>query len=297
MLTFQDLYEECQEQTEDDSASTLTLLKRGLNQGAKKFGAVLGREWRTTTKTFSIVANQQFYQMPEDCLRPRWVTVTYGGITYPLTEIADIETWQDLNMTTETSSIPEFFYVRGSDEFGIWPIPSASISSGAQLNYERRMRDMTQADYTTGTITTVLNSAAIVGSGTTFTAQMVGRWLKVDDPYGDGMWYKIAAFTDATNIVLENAYAGISASSQSYTIGEVPDIPEEFHESLIDYACYRYYKRRRDAGAAREMKAAFAESLGECISNYSSKTGSQYYKPARLRKGYSYNRRRDYPVV
>lgn len=297
MLTFNSLYSEAQEQVQDPDATSLIVLKRAINQGAKKFGAILNREWRTSEKTFGIVAAQQYYQMPENSIRMKWVTITIGNIAYPLTEIADYETWQHLNMrTSTTSTVPEYYYVRGNDEFGIWPIPSATTANAGRLNYERRMRDMVEADYTTGTVTMTINSATVTGSGTTFTVAMVGRWLNVTTATGDGEWYKISAFTSTTVITLENTYSGATLASLAYTIGELPDIPEEFHESLVDYACYRYYRRRRDTVLARDMKSAFDESLLECQANYSSKTGSQYFRPIRLRQGYVHHHR-DYKVV
>jgi len=285
------LYQEVQEQVQDDSAASLVVIKRAINTGAKKFGAILNREWRNTNKTFSLVAGQQFYQTPEDCIRLKSVTVTISSIAYPLTLIEDEDTWNRLNMTVTTSSVPEYFYIRGSDEFGIWPKPSASVSDAGSINYERRMRDMSQADYTTGTITITNNSAAVVGVATTFTALMVGRSVKVNDANGDGMWYKISAFTDATNITLENTYAGATAGTLSYVIGELPDIPEECHESLIDYACYRYYMRRKDSQSAGGFKSLFDEALQECKSQYSSKTTSQYVRQVRVRTGFRYTYR------
>lgn len=296
MLTFQSIYEEAQEQVEDTSTSSLTLIKRAINQGAKKFGAVLNREWRNKEKTFSIVANQQYYQMPEDAIRLQWVTVTVDNIAYPLEEVSDDATWHQLNMRTEESDVPQFYYVRGNDEFGIWPEPSSAISDGGRIAYESRMRDMAQDDYSEGTVEMTNGSAAVVGSGTTFSASMVGRYLNVTDGSADGMWYKVASFTNATNITLENVYGGTSGSNKSYVIGELPDIPEEFHESLVDYACYRYYRRRRDLQLARDMKGAFDEAVILCKQNYSSKTSSQYFRPIRTRSGYRHYRR-DYEVT
>jgi hypothetical protein len=298
MLTFNNIYSESQEQTEDTSTSTLTVLKRAINQGAKKFGAILNREWRNTQKTFNIVASQQYYQTPEDCIRVKSVVVTVGDTRYDLVEIPDEITWNAINESTDDESdIPEFFYIRGSDEFGIYPTPSSSITSGGRLNYERRMRDMSAADYTTGTITVTNGSADVVGLATVFTAAMVGRSLKITDPDGDGMWYKIESYTSGTEITLENTYAGITAGGQAYTIGELPDIPEEFHESLIDYACWRYYRRRKDWQAAREMKAAYDEALDECKAQYSSKTTSQYIRPVKMSgAGYTYQNR-NYKIV
>lgn len=286
MLTFQNLYEEAQAQTEDDSTTSLVLIKRAINQGAKKFGAILNREWRNTEKTFGVVADQQYYQTPEDCIRVRSITVTIGGIDYPLTEVADEESWRWLNQRSGTSAVPEVFFVKDDDQFGIYPKPSTTVAGAGLINYERKMRDMSQADYTTGTISVTNNSIAVVGVGTTFTQQMVGRFLHINDDSGDGMWYQISAFTDTTHISLENTYSGLTASTQSYAIGEIPDIPEEFHEALIDYGCYRYYKRRRDSTLARDMKSSFDQSLSECMADYSSKTASQYVRPMKPRQGY-----------
>lgn len=296
MLSFQELYEEAQEQVQDDSADTLTLLKRGINQGAKKFGAILNREYRVAKATFSLVANQQYYQLPEDAIRPRSIVCTIGGVNYALKEVPDDDTWDSLNMTTTTSTIPQLFFVNGSDEIGIWPIPADNQTSAAVLKYERRMRDMTQANYTTGTVEVTNGTAVVTGAGVVFTQSMVGRYLHVTDGSADGMWYKIASYVDSENLVLENNYGGTTGSGRSYLIGEAPDIPEEFHEALVDYACYRYYRRRRDIQLARDMKGAFDEALVLCKGSYSSKTGSQYIRRPRVSNGYThYNR--DYSVT
>jgi len=288
MLSFNQIYSEIQAQVQDDDATSLISIKRAINTGVKKFGAILNREWRNTNKTFSLVDSQQFYQMPEDCIRLKSVTITVGSVKYPLELIEDEDTWRLLTMTSTESSIPTHFYIRGSDEFGLYPTPVDDDTDAGSINYERRIRDMSAADYTTGTVSVTHDSAAVVGSGTTFTALMVGRSLKLDDAYGDGMWYKISTFTDATNITLENTYAGSTATGRSYSIGELPDIPEEYHEALVDYGCYRYYMRRKDKQSAAAFKTLFDEAVKDCKDQYSSKTTSQYYRKIKLVGGYTH---------
>lgn len=279
MLTFNEIYYEAQQQLEDDSTATLAVIKRAINQGAKKFGAILNREWRNTNKTFDIVADQQYYQTPEDCIRIKTPLITYASFSPPLKEIPDEDTWNMYNQTEVKSPQPTHYYVRGNDEFGFYPIPSVSITNGGKLNYERRMRDMSMDDYSTETVTVTNGSATVVGDGTTFTAEMVGRSFHVIDPYGDGMWYKIAAYVSGTELELENNYAGVTSSGEGYRIGELPDIPEEFHESLIDYACFRIYTRRKDRQASKDMKALYEEAIQLCKEQYQSKTTSQYLSP------------------
>lgn len=299
-LTFEQLYTDTQEEAQDDSAATLLLIKRAINQGMQKFGAALNREWRNQRSTFSLVADQQYYQMPEDCIRPKTIVITIGEVDYTLTEEPDEEKWNLLNANSsnERSSIPEKFRVEGSDLFGIWPVPSDSVSNAGLLRYESRMRKMTQADYTTGSITVANGSAAIVGAGTAFTAAMVGRTLFVEDGGAQaGIAYKIDAFTDATHVTLENYYAGLSGSTLSYRIGEVPDIPEEYHESLIDYALYRVYKRRKDRALYRDSYAAFNQALEECRENYASSTSSTYTRSRRGPSAGYVHSQRDYHVT
>lgn len=294
MLTFNQIYSEVQAQTQDtDSVSSLPVIKRAINQGMHKFGAILNRDWRDQERTFNTVATQQYYQMPEDAIRIKSMTITVGSIVYPLEEVVDESNWQQLNMRNTTSTVPEFYYVKGSDQFGIWPTPAASNSVG-NLTFEQNMRDMTAADVTSpGTIGVTNNSAAVVGTGTTFTASMVGRTLFVDPVggSGDGSGYKIASFTDSTHVTLENYYSGLTSSGQTYLIGQVPDIPDEFHEALVDYGAYRYYRRRRDLGTAKDLKAAFDEALLLCQQNYSSKSSSQYFRRLRARAGYKQYKR------
>ena len=294
MLTFNQIYSEVQEQTGDDDDTSLVVIKRAINQGMAKFGAILNRNWRVKTRTFSTKKDQQYYQLPEDAIKIKSITVTVGSVTYPLEEVVDEQLWNALNLRTESSDIPEFFFPRGSDEFGIWPIPTANGSSDGTLRFESQLKPMSAADYSTGTVDLTNGSDGVVGTGTTFTASMIGRYLIAEG--GDGQAYKITAFTDATNITIENNYGGVDVSGASYTIGELPDIPYEFHESLVDYGCYRMYRRRRDRGAADDMKKAFDEAIEMCRENYSSSTSSQYIQPKRKVPFGYIHRRRDYEV-
>ncbi len=289
MLTFNQIYAEVQDQTQDYSASALTGIKRAINQGMRKFGAILNRDWRNDERTFSTVANQQYYQMPEDAIRIKALTVLVGNISYVLQEIADQDYWNTLNERTQTSSVPEFYYVKGSDQFGIWPVPSSSSNTGT-LTFEKNMRDMIQDDVSSpGTIAVTNANNAVVGTSTAFTANMVGRVLFVDPTgaSGDGSGYKIQSFTDATHVTLENNYAGVTGGSKGYLIGEVPDIPDEFHESLVDYSAARFYRKRRDISTAKDLEAAFNDALMLCEESYSSKTASQYVRQPRQRYGYT----------
>ena len=55
--------------------------------------------------------------------------------------------------------------------------------------------------YTTGTVTVTVTSGAVVGSGTTFNTNMVGKPFKA---LGHSCWYRVKTYTNATSIVIEN---------------------------------------------------------------------------------------------
>lgn len=78
-------------------------------------------------------------------------------------------------------------------------------------------------DYDTGTVTVTTSTGAVTGSGTTFTAGMVGRPFKAD---GHTTWYRVKTFTNTTAIVIEDdlddidsAYTGGAiAGGSTYTV-------------------------------------------------------------------------------
>ena len=71
--------------------------------------------------------------------------------------------------------------------------------------------------YATGTITVADDSATVVGSGTTWTAAMVGRSILIQ-----GTWYEITTFTDTTHITIEVAFSqSVNAvSGDTYVIAD-----------------------------------------------------------------------------
>src|SRR3990167_9077369 len=154
------------------------------------------------------------------------VTITVGSQKFPMDTVNSQARWNWLNTLTFTGSIPEFIFPR-RDDFGIWPIPSGSNT--ITFDYHMRDRNLTTADYTTGSVAVTQNSATVTGTDTTFTANMVGRWFQVTTNTADSYWYRVTSYTSATVITLESVYEGASGSTLSYIVGESPEIPEEGH--------------------------------------------------------------------
>jgi hypothetical protein len=277
MITFQDLYEQAQANVGDTSTDSLSLIKSDINQGLKIFRNTLKRPYTRLSKSADLTASQQYYQLPEDAVRIREVRATNGNMMFPLKEIRSEYMWNSMNVVNaNTIAVPTYFFVRGNDEIGLWPIPGQTITNGLEISYEPRKPEFLADDYETGTITVTNGSTTITHSGTGFTPNMVGRYFQTTDGT-DGLWYRIASYDTTSTLILENYYQGLSGSGKTFRIGQVADIPEEYHLSLVDYASYRYYLRRKDKAIAGEFKGLFDSQIKDAKQNYASKTSGVVY--------------------
>lgn len=236
MKSFQTLYTDVQNQTGDDSSDFLTQIKRWINETQT---TVLGSgPWKFLEKTGTITteADTGTYPYLGDMRKAIAVTVTPDGGTtvYRPDPVDDPDRWEYLNSLQQSpSDITQYWYQEGNNLL-LWP-DYDTAGHTITVRYRKRVIEMSRADYTTGTIVTAtLGSKAIVGGSTSWTGRKpVGeQWIRLDMTDGDYQWYKITTITDATNIVLESKYQGVSiaAGSETYTIGEFPSLPREFHD-------------------------------------------------------------------
>ena len=195
--------------------------------------------------TIPTATNTQFYNLLSNVSTVKSVTVSIGTTNYFPQEVPSWAFWNTLNETTSYySDIPEW-YVVFDGQLGIWPT-SASTAGTINLTAEQKIVDLGFADYVTGTITTATAAGStIVGSGTTWTANMAGRWIQIaKSSGGDGVWYQIKSVTNTTTLVLVGAYNGLSISSGSatYIIGEASIVPEDFQMIPVLDAVWYYFQ-------------------------------------------------------
>lgn len=272
-VTFTDMQSIAKEIVGLTDATTLTKLKRDINIGASKFLAALGREYNRKSRFTNLEAGRQFYQLPEDGQKLKEVIVSTGGWSPPMEQIPDEHTWRQLNMMPVTGQ-PTHFFIKGNDELGLFPIPGSTVTDGIELVFSPKHVELTQDDYTTGTLTVTDGNQTVTGSSVTFTEKLVNQWLQVTDGT-DGNWYRVSNFVGSTELTLENYYQGISGSSKTYRIGQVVDIPEEYLEAPADYACYRHYLRRGDRIKSDTFKVLFQGAIEGAKSEYGNTTDSQ----------------------
>jgi hypothetical protein len=127
------------------------------------------------------------------------------------------------------------------------------------MSYHYRDRNLSVADYSTGTVAVTNNSTTITGSGVTFTPAMVGRWFTVTDPTvsGQGYFYRLGSYVSGSVMNLETVWSGTTSSGVAYNIGECPEIPEEGHMLLAYGATADFFsnlKNNEDSAARWENR-------------------------------------------
>ena len=230
------------------------------------------RSYTTTT-----TAQTQFYNLPPQVKKLINCTVTIGSVVWQPKECPSREYWDALNVITFYQDFPSFFFVYNG-QLGIFPTP-ATTSNTITMNYKTRIPDLSQADYTTGTVSITTNTTTVTGSGTTFTNLMAqGGWIKVahsstNSANGDNQWYEIDSVTSATVLVLKNKYTGATVAAGSYTIGEVPILPEDYQDLPLYRMGLIYYTTRfPDPIRAAQYDKLWNDGLALLNEEFGSKT-------------------------
>ena len=232
----------------------------------------------TATVTSALgVGGVQTYTLPPDYSKLKTGTLTIGNLRWTPQEIMSRAEWDNLNVFPYYADIPSNFFI-WMRKFELWPIPSTT-GNIIKFNYQRRIPDLSMADYTTpGTVSVANGSTAVTGSSTTFTATTNGvsesRWIQFAptssaSTSGDNLWYQIASVNSTTSITLTAPYQGTSiTNSSSYTIGQMPLLIEDFHDMLVWRALVYYFTSIVDnEGQRKEYQTRYDEKL-EMLAEY-----------------------------
>lgn len=264
----------------NSSAATLAVAQTLMNDSEKRI--IAAKDWPFLWRQYTVntAASTSTYKLPSYTQKPQGLYITVGAYRYVPDEVTNSSQWDDIAQVVRTSDIPEHYRVYdGSVE--IYPRPTTA-GNVITFNGRRVAKDLLRADYTTGTIVTLATAATITtvtGSGTTWSAAMIGRWIRIDGVdaanAGDNFWYEIATVPSATTLTLVRTYGGtaISAGSATYTIGEVSLIPEP-HDQLPVFEALKIYFTSIDPDPAKSKLygAMFEENYAQMFKDYTSKT-------------------------
>jgi hypothetical protein len=198
------------------------------------------------------------------------VYVNSNGLNYPVKPVDSEYLWNKINVIPAvTINVPTYYFIRGRDEIGLWPIPSANAVNSLNVSYEPQL-ELSQADVTAGLATVSNGRTTIACSTNSWDASFVGRWFQIQNRFNEA-WYQIATFDSVSGLELANFYAGVGGSGLSYIIGDCPDIPPDYHLGLVYYAAYNFYLKRKDSATAELYNGLFNDLLKQYRENYSSK--------------------------
>lgn len=241
--------------TKNTASAHLTLMDQIANDDYRALCAMRDWPWLERLRTLTTAASTAAYTLPYDCDQVREVAVIISSKRYVPRISPSQQHWDRLNAVTSVSDIPEWMRVFNG-QLQLWPTP-ATAGNTINVTQKTRVIDLSSADYTTGTITTSSTTSGvttITGSGTTWTSSMVGRWIRIATSdagaalAGDGLWYEIASVPSTTTLTLTRAYGGttISGASATYIIGQMPLLPEAFHDMPWLWASGTYWQKEDD---------------------------------------------------
>ncbi len=284
MLIWDKSYGLCQKWSGDLSVTMLANFKELLNLGYHEVLQVFTGEETEDVRTSATQTGIRAIKLAPNYIRIHSVTATIGNQVHTVVEEESQEMFNERLYLNRTSSRPEVYFIRprfgvGGSELLLDPIPSGT-SCTITINYGANARDLEIDTYSTGTISVSNGSATITGSGTTFTAAMVGRYFKVNDTSGgtgDGNWYRITGFTSATIMTIENKYDGVSISGKNYIIAEAFALPEDLQMAPVYYAMWHYYlgyRQDKDEKRSAVWQKQYAVKMAAGEKNYKRKSKS-----------------------
>lgn len=252
----------------------LVNIKQDINQGLRLFKNATRRYWTRKEVSTNLIQQQQYYTFPMDAVRVTEVRANSSGLNFPILQVDSEAMFNRINIIPAmTINLPMYYWIRGRNEIGLWPIPSQNTAAGLIISYEPRLSDMSVDDVTTTTVTVTAGSASVTAPSSPFLPNMQGMYFSVNDGT-DGNWYQITAAT-ATTLTLENYYQGITENLATCIIGSAPDIPEDYHLGMVYYACMNYFLKRKDLESAGFYKGLYEDLITQYKETYAAKTTGQ----------------------
>jgi hypothetical protein len=281
MLTWTDLQNKAVRLSRDTTAGTLTQLQQDMNTGYHIFNAKLSRYFSRKQQFTDLVAGQQIYQTPVDCVRVIGMTAqTSTGSSYqpPIKEVRSEFEWRQINAPTNySSSWISYYFMIGNDELALWPIPSADVTNGLRFYYQVQDHDLSVDDIVSSslspaqTVTMTNGSTLVTSTGSTFTSELVGLQFQVTG-VTDLTWYEIVAVPTSSTLTLKSAFVGNSGSGLNFRIGQLPIIPGEYHDALVNYALYLFFSGKGNENRATQHLNLYNAAVEDAVQEYSSST-------------------------
>lgn len=286
MKTFTQLGTLYQSLTNNSDSANVTFGNILINDSMRTICNIQGGKLRflESVKDMYTVADLETYQIPNSFRKLIDIYVYSGDgqgtsdVIYSPEMIFDPTKWKRvLQYKLGSQDIPYFTYVENTT-YKIQPIPSTS-GRLIKLRGRLQVRDMSIADVTNITVTSIANAdTAMVVSGS-LTQDFVGRYIQITETSavngGDGFWYEIASVQSATTCTLTKPYEGVSivAGTAACTIGQVSVVPQAYQPAIVYRSVALYYQQKKELERAKTywmmydggMEAGYSKEYGGLI--------------------------------
>ncbi len=265
LITLTNLLAEYIDATKDDSAENITRGTSYINQ-ARKYINAKNYVFREGTQTITTVAGQNSYSLAPTVDKVEEVSVTVSTQLYPTNLVYSKASWNMLQAgnTNTTSDQPIYSYIEGGKVY-LYPAP-ASNGNTITVSHIKKQPKLSATDYITGTLSITSGATTVTGSGTTFTADMVGSYVELG---GEG--YEIASYSSTTSITIAQTYAGTTLSGAAVRIGDATILPDTYADLPWIYGAMMYYAKKD--GAQRDFyRGMLSETIALMDANEMKKT-------------------------
>lgn len=226
-----------------------------------------------TTNSLSCIGVQA-YPMPANISKLKTSSITIGQLVYQAYPVNSVAEWVKLNALPYQASYPAYFFLY-NDQLSFYPIPS-STGNIITLYAQIFTPDMTYADNTTGTVSSLaVGSNAIVGSTTTFSTgssipmgvdlTFANIYFTPTAPKGDGLNYQVQSITSDTALTLLKpiVYAPTTTGG-TVLLGQYPLLAPDFHDALVYGALRTYFSSiAKDTDKSGYFGGLYEEKLGQ----------------------------------
>lgn len=264
--------------TNNTSTANTTLGMKLVNDALRYLVGTFFFNEATYTVPGGTISGTAAYQLPFNNKQVINTTVSIGSVLWQPQECATRKQYDALNVISFQNDFPQFYYIY-NNQLLLWPTPATSADP-IVIHYKKRIRELSVADYTTGTVSVTTLTTTVTGSGTSWTTNMANQWLNIpatasNTTSGDDEWYQIASVQSATSLTLDNQYTGQTVTTGAYTIGEVPILPEDFQDLPLYRAMYVYHTAINPSQEkAAQYKTLYDEGYARLEAEFGSKTAS-----------------------
>lgn len=272
-LTYTNILKKLKTQAKATEATVVEQLLEDYNTGYQQFLSKLTRYWTRKQQFADLVDGQQYYQLPVDANKILAVAVQVtSSYKPPLKAIYSEGQWRRLTSYPMQSSWPTYYYVQGSREIGLWPVPAQDVDLGLRVVYQPTAFNLSIADMssttTSATVSVTNGSTTVTLSSGVLSSDMTGLDFQVTGVLDD-TFYSIVASTSNT-LTLEAPYVAASGSGLAWRIGQLPLLPGEFSDVPIHYALWLYFSANGNESRGAFHKKFFEDMTQEGLARYSS---------------------------